>query len=213
MRTLKSSDVFMDVGANLGYYTVVCAPLVHRVVAFEPASISHGYCKANIELNNLRNVDLFQYGLWHEDATATMRFDRSSMMSASISLDELTTTADSICCTSLDDMVRRGELALSRLDVVKMDIEGAELSALQGMRKTIAEFRPKIILELNRTTLSYFGKTSNAIWDFFCDMSYEIYAFEQWQETDPRLVSTLQELNVSCPDDSLIDIVAAPSGQ
>src|SRR5262249_45139544 len=37
MLNLTSTDVFMDVGANLGYYTVICAPLVHRVVAFEPA--------------------------------------------------------------------------------------------------------------------------------------------------------------------------------
>jgi len=210
MLTLKPDDVFMDVGANLGYYTVMCSPLVHRVVAFEPASISHGYCKANIDLNNLRNVDLFQYGLWHEEAVATMHFDRSSVMRASISLDELPTTAGSICCTSLDGLIRRGDMVLPRLDVVKMDIEGAELSALQGMKKTIAEFRPRIIVELNRTTLGYFGKTTNEIWDFFCDMSYAIYAFEQWQETDPRLVNTLEDLNDSCPADSLIDIVAVP---
>jgi FkbM family methyltransferase len=207
---LSSADVFMDVGANLGYYTVICAPLVHRVVAFEPASISHSYCKANIDLNNLRNVDLLQYGLWHEEATANIRFDRSSMMAASISLNEVTSNAESIRCVSLDDLIRRRDLALSRLDVVKMDIEGAELSALRGMQETIAQFRPKIIMELNRPALEYFGKTTNNIWDFFCNISYKIQAFEQWQETDPRPVKTIEELNLLCPPDSLIDIVAVP---
>src|SRR5262249_11602542 len=175
---LSSTDVFMDVGANLGYYTVVCAPLVQRVVAFEPVSISHGYCRANIELNNLRNVDLFQCGLWHEEATAHIRFDSSSMMAASISLKE---TGETVRCASLDDLIRRRELILPRLDVVKMDVEGAELSALKGMQQTIAQFRPKIIMELNRPALGYFGKTTDDVWDFSRNISYRVEAFEQWQ--------------------------------
>jgi len=206
---LRSADVFMDVGANLGYYTVLCAPLVKRVIAFEPVCISHQYCKTNIALNNLSNVDLYKCGLWHGETNTRIRIDRSSMMGAFISSnDGSATEGESIRCVSLDDLIRRGELQLSRLNVVKMDIEGAEASALKGMLQTIEQFRPKILMELNRPTLERFGKTIDDIWNFFSNVSYRIKAFEQWKETDPKPVDTLEDLKTLCPPDSLIDVLA-----
>src|SRR5882724_1985240 len=50
-QNLTSDDIFVDVGANLGFFTVLCAPLVSRVIAFEPVSLSHQYCRGNIALN------------------------------------------------------------------------------------------------------------------------------------------------------------------
>lgn len=207
-RNLNLTDVFIDVGANLGYYIIVCAPLVNRIVAFEPVSITYNYCKENIILNQLKNVDLYQYGLWHEEATLDIRLDISSMMSASISQDSGASYVEPIRCVSLDNMIKSGELQLPRLDVIKMDIEGAEASALKGMQQTIMQFRPKILMELNRPALERFGKTINDIWEFFDSISYKIAAFEHWQETDPGPVESLDELKVLCPSDSLIDVLA-----
>jgi FkbM family methyltransferase len=205
---LKSTDVFMDVGANFGYFTVICAPLVKRVVAFEPVSITYKYCKENISLNGLTNVDLYQFGLWHEDKTSYIRIDSSNLMSSSISQDTHDSYGDPIRCMSLDNMIRRDELHLIRLDIVKMDIEGAEPFALNGMVKAIMKFRPKILMELNRPALQRFGKTVDDIWEFFSNISYKIEAFKHWEEADPRPVESLEELKFLCPSDSLIDVLA-----
>jgi FkbM family methyltransferase len=100
---LCSAVVFMDVVAHLGYYIVLRAPLVKRVIAFEPVCISHHYCKTNIALNNLSNVDLYQCGLWHGETNTRIRIDRSSMVSAYISSnDGAATDGESIRCVSLD---------------------------------------------------------------------------------------------------------------
>jgi len=80
-RNLTSDDIFVDVGANLGFFTVLCAPLVSRVIAFEPVSLSHRYCKGNIALNQLTNVDLFQCGLWSEDTIAKIKADLDAKLS------------------------------------------------------------------------------------------------------------------------------------
>ncbi len=207
---LKPTDVFADVGANLGYFTIICAPLVKRIVAFEPVSVTHSYCKANIALNGLTNVDLYQYGLWNESTDAHIKIDPSSLMEASISQDGRTSCLESIRCVSLDDIINSGELYLPGLDVVKMDIEGAEALALMGMERTIRQSRPKILMELNRPSLGRFGKTVDDIWEFFGDVSYKIRAFKHWEEKDPTPVESLEKLKLMCPSDGLIDILAVP---
>jgi FkbM family methyltransferase len=208
--TLKTTDLFMDVGANLGYFTVICAPLVRRVVAFEPVSTTHKYCEANIVLNGLTNVDLYKYGLWSDDTETHIRADPSSLMSASISRDNSVPATESICCVSLDGMIQRGELHIPRIDVIKMDIEGAEAFALQGMKQAILRFRPMILMELNRPALGRFGKTLEDVWDFFRSISYMIEAFTHWQEIDPTPVRSVEQLQRLCPADGLIDILARP---
>jgi FkbM family methyltransferase len=205
---LSSNDVFIDVGANLGFFSVLCAPLVSRVIAFEPVSLSHRYCKANIALNRLTNVDLFQCGLWSEDTTVNIKADPSSLMAASISRDGSTFDVESIRCVSLDSMIASGEASVPSIAIIKMDIEGAELSALEGMKVSLERFRPKIVMELNRPALTRFDTSVADIWKFFSSRSYRLLAFKHWEEIDPLPVNSLKELEMLCPPDSLLDLLA-----
>jgi FkbM family methyltransferase len=205
---LTSDDIFVDVGANLGFFSVLCAPLVSRVVAFEPVSLSHRYCKANIALNRLTNVDLFQCGLWSEDTTVNIKADPSSLMAASIARDGSTFGVESIRCVSLDSMIASGEASVPSIAIIKMDIEGAELYALKGMSVSLQKLRPKIVMELNRPALARFDTTVADIWSFFAARSYKLLAFKHWEEVDPFPVDTIEELLALCPQDSLLDLLA-----
>ena len=207
---LRPSHVFMDVGANLGYFTVLTAPLVERVIAFEPVASNHAYCGANIALNGLTNVDLHHCGLWREDRTLHVKSDSSSVMTAAVTVadDGSAGALEPIRAVSLDSLVQQGGLALSRLDLVKMDIEGAEMSALIGMEGTISRFRPRIIMEINRPRLDACDASIDDVWDYFQSHSYGVRAFQHWEERDPEPVATLQALKHLCPPDGLIDIVA-----
>ena len=206
---LRPSHVFMDVGANLGYFMVLAAPLVERVIAFEPVAGNHAYCAANIALNALTNVDLRRCGLWRDNRMLEIRSDPSSVMTAAVAVGGSGDALEPIRAVSLDSLVQQGELILTRLDAIKMDIEGAEMSALMGMKDTIARFRPRIVMEVNRPALEACNATVDEVWDFFRSRSFGIYAFRHWQEQDPEPVATLHELKELCPPDSLIDIVAA----
>ena len=88
MALLGPSDIFADVGANLGYYTVMLSPLVKKIVAFEPVKMSYDYCKTNIELNHRNNVVLHNLGLWHLETDLEMTVDRSSLMTSHIGKGE-----------------------------------------------------------------------------------------------------------------------------
>jgi FkbM family methyltransferase len=212
-RELRPDHVFIDVGANIGYFTVLCAPLVERVIAFEPVAKTHAYCAANIALNGLTNVELQQCGLWHENTTLQITSDSSSLGSAAITRNGEAFSLESIRVASLDRLIDEGRLVISRLDVLKMDVEGAEVSALTGMRETITRFRPTIVMEVNRPMLAFLGASIDDVWAFLSDLSYQVHAFEHWNERDPDPVESLDELKRLCPPDALIDIVATDRGQ
>jgi FkbM family methyltransferase len=205
---LRSSSVFIDVGANVGYFTVLCAPLVSRVIAFEPVPKTASYCEANIALNRIANVDLRRVGLWHENATVHFNTDSSSVMTAGVAATSGVSSGESIDVVSLDTLCASGALDLDRLDVIKMDAEGAELSALIGMRATLERFHPQVVIELNRPALASLGATIDDVWHFLRRLSYDICAFEHWAERPPQPVDTLDGLKQRCPEDALIDIVA-----
>jgi len=207
-RELRPSHVFIDVGANVGYFTVICAPLVSRVIAFEPVASTYHYCRMNIALNGLSNVDLRQQALWREETTMRIRVDSSSVMTASLVTNGGDATSESISAVPLDALVASRRLELPRLDMLKMDAEGAELSALIGMRDTLTRCRPRIVMEVNRPTLASLDASVDDVWAFLRDLSYEVYAFETWTEQDPTHVPDLDDLKRRCPPDSLIDIVA-----
>ena len=211
-RELQPAHTFMDVGANFGYFTVLCAPLVQRVIAFEPASRTHRYCESNIAFNRLTNVELRRCGLWAETTTLRILNDPHGV-NAVITSQGDAGALEPIEVVSLDALLAANQLQITRLDVIKMDIEGAELSALMGMKETLVRFRPTIVMEANRPMLATFGVTIDDVWEFFRELSYDLLAFEHWQERDPVPVGCLDDLKSACPADGLTDIVAVPRGR
>jgi FkbM family methyltransferase len=209
-RELRPADVVVDAGANLGYFTVMCAPLVARVVAFEPVATNHRYCAANVALGAFDNVEVLRCGLWSDNTTLYVKSEAASVMTAAITHEDNAAALEPIRAVSLDAMIASAELALPRLDVVKMDVEGAEVAALRGMRDTIARLRPRVIMEVNRPALAMLGAGIQDVWDFFQEAAYDVAVFAHWEERDPQPVCTFDELVRLCPADTLIDILATP---
>jgi FkbM family methyltransferase len=197
IKRLTRSDLFLDVGANLGYYTTLLSPFVKQVVAFEPVTTSYRYCQTNVALNQRNNVELHNVGLWHREADLEMAVDRSSLMTAHIG------SGDAVHCITLDQLDVRP-------NVVKIDIEGAEAFALQGMRRTLERSRPVVVMELNRPALARYGAEAGDVWRFFAGLNYSMSVFQR-ELSDPQPVNTLEALTGFCPPDSLVDIVAMPA--
>ena len=194
---LGPSDIFADVGANLGYYTVMLSPLVKEIVAFEPVKMSYDYCKTNIELNQRNNVVLHNLGLWHLETDLEMTVDRSSLMTSHIGKGE------TVHCVTLDQLNIRPT-------VIKIDIEGAEALALEGMRQTLESSHPIVVMELNRPALARYGADMVDVWNFFAGLNYSLSMF-QHEQPDPLPIADLQMLGQLCPPDSLIDVLAVPA--
>jgi FkbM family methyltransferase len=171
---LHQGDTFIDVGANLGYFTILGSRLVGQggnVVSFEPMPINFEYCKKNIALNNLDNVTLYNNGLWDREEKKEIAIRTSSYAEAhfgSLDSHEMKATVE---CITLDKMNLDPE-------VIKMDIEGAEPMALKGMLKTLENSKPVLVMELNRHCLNTFYSLDTIdVWTPLYELGYEIRIF------------------------------------
>ncbi|WP_159460189.1 FkbM family methyltransferase [Tistlia consotensis] len=144
---VRPGGVFIDGGANQGIFTCAAARLCGpegRVVAIEPQSYARAALEQNIRLNGFRSVAIVPKALFDSEGTALL--DRSaSAVSASIVRRFGERETETVETTTLDRLVE--ELALPRVDVIKLDVEGAELPALRGAARTIAACRPILVLE------------------------------------------------------------------
>ncbi len=149
--SLAPGNVFIDVGAHVGYYSLLAAPLVGptgKVVAVEPNPPTIARLERNINLNQNTNVLVQKVACTDKEETLkffqapTENTGGSSMFDANPGKE----TEIQVAAVPLDKIVQ--SLALSRVDLVKIDVEGAELLVLRGMKGILANYRPKLSIEL-----------------------------------------------------------------
>ena len=148
----RSRDIFIDVGANAGFFSLVAAKLNPglQAIAFEPNPKMFALLSQNKELNPLSNLIAEPLALSNVETEATLFFNRSDM-SASLVPDfqncfNPTTGSVTVKTTTLDAYVERNGLEGSM--VLKVDVEGHEREVLQGAERTISTRRPDIVMEV-----------------------------------------------------------------
>jgi FkbM family methyltransferase len=151
---VRSGSVVWDVGANIGFYTVIASRLVGsgRVVAFEPLPASCAALEENLRLNGMTNVDVARIALSDEAGTATLNVF-AGLTESRLQAHE--------SASSTKPVVDRIDVRVSTLDaqlevfpapsLLKIDIEGAESAALRGASVMLCEVRPTVICELHGT--------------------------------------------------------------
>ncbi len=137
---VKSGDIVIDLGANLGYYTTIFSKLVGssgRVLAFEPCDANYSLLRRNIELNKLNNVYTFkaivsdEHGFTHlYENDASNMGAHTAIYTEGLKFDNMTIHPQ----VTLDDLIKVG---LDRIDFIKMDTQGAEPLIFRGGQNLI----------------------------------------------------------------------------
>ncbi len=157
-KILKKGDIVVDLGANIGYFTLLAARLVGekgKVYAFEPEPVNFKFLKKNIELNNYSQAEAYQMAV--AEKSGKTRLYICNYDSGHHTINQFNGIKDysrgrevekkwiEVETTSLDKFLEGRE---KRVDLIKMDIEGAEPLALSGMDKTLRENKNlKMIIE------------------------------------------------------------------
>ena len=138
---LVPGSTFYDVGANVGFYTLLGSKLVRtgKVFAFEPLPMNLEFLRRHIALNSCTNVKVV--GVAVSDATGLASFQTD----ATRAMGRLQDDGDcQVRTATLDQMISDG--TISPPDFVKMDIEGAEFRALQGAKACFQRYKPTLFL-------------------------------------------------------------------
>lgn len=204
-QVVRSGDVVVDVGAALGTYTCVLSRLVGPtgvVVSVEPLPALYAGYDAWLRLRRADNVSRYDGALGAEPHTAKVSVPlrrrrpvagRAFLTTGATGVgsnEEFTEHREyDVAVTTLDQLVNR--LELDRVDLVKADVEGAELALLHGAERTIDTSRPAVLLEIEDRHLRRYGHSSADVVGWFHAHDYEMSI---WAEGEWRPVSCVTEL-------------------
>lgn len=140
-REVRPDTVFYDIGANVGFYSLLASMLVShgRVFAFEPLPENMGYLRRHLDLNGVRNVECLDVAVCDRVGEAYFRADVERSMGHLESEGKIR-----VATTTLDHLLQADQIPPP--NYIKMDIEGAEVLALRGATTTFNKYRPTLVL-------------------------------------------------------------------
>ncbi len=160
-RILKPGNLFVDVGANVGYFSLLAARLGAKVIAFEPNPDCLTAFSHNIALNNFAGVDLRPIGIADRRRRDVLYVESEENLGAGT----LKTVSGQPVVIDLDTL--DAQLADRSPTVIKFDIEGAELMAIRGAAEVLARTRA-VICEVSEYSLRELGGSKE---ELFAEMT------------------------------------------
>ena len=168
-RVLQPGYVFVDVGANDGYFTVFAAKRVGRygrVLAVEPSTRERAHLSRNLELNAISNVTVITAALgaaagFVELKLADGRHAGHNTLGDFAHEDVVSASSERVEMQTLDSVAER--LGLTRIDAIKIDVEGGEGGVIAGAGKIISTCRPVLLLEINDRALRVQGHSAELL--------------------------------------------------
>ena len=201
--SLKEGMVFVDIGANVGYYTILASELVGRsgkVFAFEPDNRNFSLLDQNIKKNECGNVVAIQKAV--SDETGKLRLYRSKSNFGDhrtyAAWGEASPPSRLIEATSLDDFFSSGV----RIDFLKMDIQGAEYAAFVGMKRVLQEnhdiillleFTPVLLSEAGASPLQFLQELRRSGFVIYILLEHKL---REASDTEILNIQTAREFNL-----------------
>jgi FkbM family methyltransferase len=184
---LKPGMVFFDLGANFGQYTVLAAERVGvtgRVHSFEPSARMYGELTFNVALNGLHDrCVLNNTALSDKQGTARLsRYEEGAEVYGSLGTQHWANSSivgyEEVVTTTLDAYVAHHRI--EHIDLIKMDIEGAELLALRGGERLLRGANaPAIVLEMVDENAKGFGYSAVDTWEYLESFGYRLFSFNR----------------------------------
>jgi len=205
-KVLRPGMVFLDVGAHLGEYTVLAAKLVGpsgSVHAFEPNPRIFSILLENIKLNCLQNVCVSPCAVWHEQGVAEFEVTSEPATSAlrTTAADRQESSIVKVHTLTLDQYFASSHKV--KPDLIKIDVEGAELDVLGGAKTLLDQPREKapiLIFEYGPLNLARFGQTPDELLTFLRNLGYSLFTLGntavQRVENHPSLKGSAETCNL-----------------
>jgi FkbM family methyltransferase len=167
-KLVKKKHTVIDIGANIGYFTLIMAQQAKQVHAFEPEARNFEILKKNVELNGFSNVKLHNLAVAETNGKTTLHLcDIGRGMHRIYPSQWCKEGTTNVQTVRIDDIIEEA-------DFIKIDIEGAELGALKGMTKLLKKRKSNIIMEFHPPSIEEYGAKPRNIYDFMTSLGYEI---------------------------------------
>jgi len=176
-QTIQKGDIVLDVGANIGYYTLTFAKLVGdtgKVFSFEPELFNFNLLQKNIEINNYKNVVTENVAISNNVGTtklylSNIRTGMHRIYPSHFCSEDFV----KVKTTSLDEYFKDNEFG-DKISFIKMDVEGSELGVLKGMKNIFETNRKiKILMEFVPSCIREFGAEPQELLKILQDQNFQ----------------------------------------
>lgn len=178
---LGEKGTFIDIGANVGWYSILAAYSGAEVYSFEPIPRTYQRLCSNVKLNALSTIKTFNIGIGEEAGEEIFYFNqRASGASSRANLEYLSDGLEQeVRCRidTLDNICLKEKV--EKIDLIKCDVEGGEIFVFRGGIETIQRFRPFVISEMLRKWSAKFGYHPNNIIQLFKGINYKCVALSR----------------------------------
>jgi len=195
LNVLKKDSIFVDIGAGIGDYSILASHIIKsgKIIAFEPGQEPRRYFEENIRLNRLDNITLSSKVV--SDKSGSIAFVEKKVSEIS-HIKPLQPKNGMYLSTTIDDLFTAYDL--SHIDVVKIDVEGAESLVLKGSRSALRSGKIKVfILELNKKSVQY-GSSHKEVMSIFKENQYEVFRICDGKLLKLEDKSEVRTYNVIC---------------
>lgn len=182
---IEEESCVLDVGAQSGAFSLLAQYFPDAIFhCFEPDPVNYECLIENIAINNINNIVSYEMALSKEPKEGTLNicnFHRglNTLGTNLLRFNEENTQKIKIKIESIDNLFLN-----KKVDLIKIDTEGAEYDILLGAKNTIAKFKPKILLEYYDENLKQFGRNIDNLNELISYLGYAI----TWQQEDNVLI-------------------------
>lgn len=175
---IKPGDHVLDIGANIGFYAKIISNLVGqtgKVYCFEPDKTNYNYLVKNT--NGIKNIDLFNLAV--SDKEEVIKVYKSKLLNVDHRTYPVNNydSVEEINAKSIDGMLGK---EIERIDLIKIDIQGFELTAFKGMQNLLAKQNNiKIIAEYWPHGFKRAGTSAIEFYDFFDKLNYQFKLIDE----------------------------------
>ena len=182
VESLQGARCFVDVGTNLGWYTVLAAKNLEggSVIGFELDDLNVDLLRKNVTLNQCDNIEIHHAAV--SDKPGTISYQRSAAApSAVFSIATDGVSADGGEMVTVEAVTLDGFFSDrdDSPDVIKIDVEGAETMVLNGMMTILRDVKPKLFVEVHPTKLPSYGSSVAEVVSILMDHDYEIFEMQE----------------------------------
>lgn len=174
--TKKEMTVF-DIGANMGDTALNFSKIIGpkgNVIAFEPDDRNYKRALRNFSLNLASNITLLNIGLGEENKTEKLyRVNLGNQGMNRILKDEHNYDFTEITIRKLDSFIT--EHSTTKVDLVKIDVEGFEMNVLKGSVEMLKKFNPILFIEINDNNLKEHSSSASELFKFLNELNYTTY--------------------------------------
>jgi len=179
---VKPDMTIIDAGANVGYISLLMAKRVlpgGSVHSFEPLSCTFDVLCRNIAANKLEDTVHANHAALADQSGIMLELEtdveRSGLTHLVVSATESPKAREQVAIITLDDYFTANEL--DRVDLFKIDVEGAEMMVVEGARETLTRYLPIVVCEFNCQALARFNSSARDLWDLWDELEYKWFKY------------------------------------